>query len=58
MSFQDYVKYMTEQFLEYIETPENEREKQRRMKKAQKQPRMYRWFGLIPYSLRMIFFNK
>jgi len=51
MSFQDYLKYLTRLFVEYMETPKQERQ-------LRKQPRenwTSRWFGAIPMSIRLLF---
>jgi hypothetical protein len=49
MSFQEYLKYLTRTFVQYVETPKEERRQQR-------QPRetwSTRWFGAIPMSIRL-----
>jgi hypothetical protein len=51
MSSDDYVKFLTQKLVKYIDTPKNERKASR----AIKQKWTYRWFGLIPMSLKMIF---
>lgn len=52
MSFSnDIVKYLTQEFVRYIDTPKNER------KRKQKEQWSSRMFGMIPMSLR-IFSNK
>jgi hypothetical protein len=47
------VKYVTEQLLDYIETP---KEVRRQVREHQKEIRVnwqYRWFGMIPFAIRM-----
>jgi hypothetical protein len=49
MSSQDYVRYLTERFVHYVETP-----KEQRIKKK-KEPWSYRWFGMLPVAVRLMF---
>ncbi|WP_081413551.1 YqzE family protein [Aneurinibacillus terranovensis] len=48
-SSQEYVRYLTERIVKYMETP-----KDQRVKKP-KEPWTYRWFGILPLALRMMF---
>ncbi|WP_082129882.1 YqzE family protein [Aneurinibacillus tyrosinisolvens] len=52
MSSQEYVRYLTQQFVRYIETP-----KEKRVKK-QKEAWSYRWFGVLPLGLSILFRRK
>ncbi|MFF2886813.1 YqzE family protein [Paenibacillus sp. NPDC057967] len=47
----DLVKYMTEQLVQYIETPAEERKQARTTAKALREPWLTRWFGWGPASL-------
>ncbi|WP_138751980.1 YqzE family protein [Paenibacillus sinopodophylli] len=47
----EYVKYITEQFVNYIETPREERKQTRMSAKARREPWLTRWFGLGPMSI-------
>ncbi|ASA95487.1 MULTISPECIES: YqzE family protein [Anoxybacillus] len=62
MAGNDYVKFMTEQVVKYLDQPRDERKKQRQQKKEfkkqQKQPFLYRWFGVIPYAVILLFKRK
>lgn len=62
MAGNDYVKFMTEQVVKYLDQPRDERKKQRQQKKEfkkqQKQPFLYRWFGVIPYAIILLFRRK
>ncbi|MGC5327071.1 YqzE family protein [Brevibacillus sp. SYSU BS000544] len=49
MSFQDYLKYLTKRFVEYMDTPKEERHK----RKSPREPWSSRWFGAIPMSIRL-----
>lgn len=51
MMADDYVKYLTERFVNYLETPRNERKAAKQAKERWHQ----RWFGMIPESLKMMF---
>lgn len=50
MSFQDYLKYMTKLFVQYVETPTAERKR----KKEPQETWSSRWFGAIPMSIRLL----
>lgn len=52
MSSQEYVRYLTEKFVKYVETP-----KEQRVKKP-KESWSYHWFGMLPFALRMMFRRK
>ncbi len=47
MKTNDMVKYLTQEFVKYIDTPKTER------KKKPKQHWTSKWFGMIPMALRM-----
>lgn len=47
MSSNDIVKYLTQEFVKFIDTPKNER------KKKPKEQWSSRWFGMIPMAIRM-----
>lgn len=44
-------KYMTEQFVTYMETPREQRKQTRSSAKALREPWLTRWFGWGPASL-------
>ncbi|WCN38881.1 YqzE family protein [Aneurinibacillus uraniidurans] len=52
MSSQEYVRYLTQRFVTYVETPKQERPKRVR------EPWSYRWFGLLPLALGMLFHRR
>jgi DNA-binding transcriptional regulator YbjK len=58
LSTNDYVKYMTEQFVRYIDQPKEERRKLREQKKQEKTPFLNRWFGMIPLAILLLFKRK
>ncbi|MCR8981055.1 YqzE family protein [Brevibacillus laterosporus] len=52
MSSQEYVKYMTKRFVQYLETPKEERRRQRELPR---EPWSSKWFGAIPMSIKLLF---
>ncbi|MFF0826972.1 YqzE family protein [Brevibacillus sp. NPDC003359] len=50
MSFQEYLKYLTKQFVQYMDTPKDER----RLRKTPRESWASRWFGAIPMSIRLL----
>ncbi|USG63680.1 YqzE family protein [Brevibacillus ruminantium] len=50
MSFQEYLKYLTRLFIQYVETPKAER----RLNKAPRESWSSRWFGAIPMSIKLL----
>lgn len=51
MASNDYIQYLTERFVRYLDTPRDER-KQRR-KERRREPWDRQWFGDIPFSVQM-----
>jgi|GEM_PF-1138169 len=49
MTFQDWISYVIERFLRYVETPKEERRKQRQVERWSS-----KWFGLLPFSAKMM----
>ncbi|MGA8941898.1 MAG: YqzE family protein [Thermoactinomyces sp.] len=52
MSFEEWITYMLQRFVRYVETPRSERKK---LKQSRKEPWSIRWFGLVPFSMKMAF---
>ncbi|GGG22077.1 YqzE family protein [Paenibacillus abyssi] len=52
----EYVKYVTERVVHYMETPKEERHRRRAEAKAHKEPWLTQWFGVAPLGL-MIWWN-
>ncbi|GGE46685.1 hypothetical protein GCM10011391_26910 [Pullulanibacillus camelliae] len=50
MNSNDYVKYLTEQFVQYMNQPRTERQSLRQEKKGARPPVRYHLFGMIPYA--------
>ncbi|MBT9249756.1 YqzE family protein [Bacillus halotolerans] len=53
MKTNDYVKYMTQQFVKYIDTPKDERKERKEVRKKTKTPASQHWFGILPYGFRL-----
>lgn len=51
MNTNDYVKYITQTVVKYIDQPKDERKKIREEKKNEKESFLFRWFGIIPYAI-------
>jgi hypothetical protein len=51
MSSNEYVKYLTQRIVKYMDTPKIER----KATKPHKEHWVNRWFGMIPMSLKMMF---
>ncbi|MCQ2008407.1 MAG: YqzE family protein [Sporolactobacillus sp.] len=51
MKSEDYVRFLTEQFVRYMETPREEREKARMEHKAKRPPLRNQLFGQIPNAI-------
>ncbi len=58
MKTNDYVKYVTQQFVSYVDTPSEKRKALKEERKANKPSFAYRWFGLIPFALTQLFKKK
>ncbi|MFT8319439.1 MAG: YqzE family protein [Bacillus sp. (in: firmicutes)] len=51
MNTNDYVKFLTQTFVQYMDQPKDQRQKLRAERKNQKEPFMLRWFGILPYAI-------
>ncbi|MED3624655.1 YqzE family protein [Neobacillus thermocopriae] len=51
MKTNDYIKYMTQTIVKYVDQPKDERRRIRLEKKQRKASFWYRWFGILPYIL-------
>lgn len=54
----DYVKYITQTVVKYIDQPKEERKKMRKEKKETREAFAFRWFGILPYVIMMNRENK
>ncbi|WP_041808773.1 YqzE family protein [Evansella cellulosilytica] len=55
MKTNDYVKYVTEQFVAYVDQPVEERKAKKEEKRKAKLPPSNRLFGLIPFAISQTF---
>jgi len=55
MKTNDYVKYLTVEWLQYMNQPKEVRKEQRHIQKEDRQPFMSHWFGVIPFAISMLF---
>ncbi|WP_216831714.1 YqzE family protein [Alkalihalobacterium elongatum] len=53
-SFNDYVKFVTQQFVSYVDRPKEERLAMKKQKKEARQPIQYQMFGMIPLAISMV----
>lgn len=51
MKTNDYVKYMTQTIVKYIDQPKDERKRLRQARKEARASFWYRWFGILPYVI-------
>lgn len=50
---EDFIKYITEQVVTYIETPAEIRKENRKSMRNQKEAWSSKWFGMVPFAIRM-----
>ncbi|PLR85970.1 YqzE family protein [Bacillus canaveralius] len=53
MKTNDYVKYITQNVVKYIDQPKDVRKKIKDERKETKQPFLIRWFGILPYLFQL-----
>ncbi|MCD7033132.1 YqzE family protein [Metabacillus sp. GX 13764] len=58
MSTNDYVKYLTQQFVKYMDTPKEKRMEQKKLRKDERLPAVNRWFGILPFGVMLLFKNR
>ncbi|WP_208588398.1 YqzE family protein [Gracilibacillus suaedae] len=54
MSNNDYVKYMTQRIVKYMDTPKDERKKLKEERKQQEVVYSNKWFGVLPFAFRLL----
>ncbi|MDG5788719.1 YqzE family protein [Evansella sp. AB-P1] len=47
----DYIKYVTEQVVSYVDQPKEEKRARKEEKRNMQQPKAYQLFGLIPFAI-------
>jgi hypothetical protein len=55
LSFQDLVGFLTKEFVQYVDTPKDERIKKKQEKKKQQGNWSQQWFGTLPTAISMLF---
>lgn len=55
MKTNDYVKYLTVEWLNYMDQPKEIRKEQKKSHKGTRPPLLSHWFGIIPLSIGMLF---
>ncbi|CAH0345716.1 YqzE family protein [Bacillus sp. CECT 9360] len=58
MKTNDYIKFLTQQFVKYMAVPKDVRKQRREKKKKMRKPFVSNWFGLMPFALTMLFKRK
>ncbi|KGX88866.1 hypothetical protein N784_00500 [Pontibacillus litoralis JSM 072002] len=58
MSPNDYVKFMTEEVVKYMELPKEKKKERKQRKKAARKPWSITLFGIIPLALSFVFRRK
>jgi hypothetical protein len=53
MKRDEYVQYVTEKIVSYYDQPKEERKNRKVQAKQMRAPWMVRWFGMMPFSIRM-----
>jgi hypothetical protein len=57
MSTNDYVKFVTQQFVAYMDRPKSDRQQKREQRKREREPFLVRWFGILPLCITL-YYNK
>ncbi|WP_110943481.1 YqzE family protein [Virgibacillus senegalensis] len=57
MSGNDYVKFMTQEIVKYMDTPHADRKKQKHRKREQNEVSDH-WLGLLPFAFRLLMKKK
>ncbi|WP_078379737.1 YqzE family protein [Sutcliffiella halmapala] len=58
MKTNDYVKYVTQQLVSYMDQPKEMKKEQRQQRKLERSPVVYQLFGIIPFALMMFIKKK
>ncbi|MRS10023.1 YqzE family protein [Bacillus anthracis] len=57
MSTNDYVRFVTQQFVSYMDAPKEDRKQKKEQRRAEKEPFMNKWFGVMPLSATLLYRN-
>ncbi|WP_449536957.1 YqzE family protein [Ferdinandcohnia sp. Marseille-Q9671] len=55
MSTNDYVKFVTQQFVKFIDQPKEVRKATKQQRKEELPPLTNRWFGILPLAVTLMF---
>ncbi|MFD0767981.1 YqzE family protein [Bacillus sp. CGMCC 1.60114] len=55
MSTNDYIRYMTQQFVSYMDAPKADRKQKRQQRREEREPFLNRWFGMLPLSAAVFY---
>ncbi|MEH7224581.1 YqzE family protein [Bacillus sp. JJ1566] len=55
MSTNDYVKFVTQQFVKFIDQPKEVRKATKQQRKDEQAPLTNRWFGIMPLAVSLMF---
>ncbi|MDA8351972.1 MAG: YqzE family protein [Firmicutes bacterium] len=53
MSTQDFLKYLVQEMVKYMDTPRDRRREERISRKQQRPSWGVRWFGMVPFGMKM-----
>ncbi len=54
LSTRDYLQFITEQFVTYLDMPADEKRRRKEAKKRSKWSSTNKWFGTLPLALRIM----
>ncbi|WP_342774158.1 YqzE family protein [Aquibacillus sediminis] len=54
LSGNDYVKFMTQEIVRYMDTPQEERKKKKQEKQMEQHQLTSRWFGILPFAFKLL----
>jgi hypothetical protein len=55
MSTNDYVKFVTQQIVSYMDSPKEKRKSNKQERKNKRAPFLNRWFGVLPFAFKLLF---
>lgn len=58
MSANNYLKFITEEFVKYFNDPKDIRKKRREEGRLERSVYQNSWFGVLPFSLKLFIKNK
>ncbi|MDC3415505.1 YqzE family protein [Aquibacillus salsiterrae] len=54
MSGNDYVKFMTQEIVKYMDMPQEERKKRKQNRTEQEYHLSNKWFGILPFAFKLL----